>query len=165
MSLICSNEISKKLKHILLFFPSFSYTVPHKKKSYTASGWSAHGVYTASWKPSIGEGRGSRESDSDEGLKTLWKFVAENHTENFATLKITLKNNIKEGLTENYTEKRPLLFRNAKNGLLITFLSKLNTILNIKPFNNYIESIIITLKIWSDYNPIRLAIVMRKSYS
>ena len=47
---------------------------------------------------------------------TLWKFVAENHTENFATLKITLKNNIKEGFTENYTEKRPLLFRNAKNG-------------------------------------------------
>ena len=27
----------------------------------------------------------------------LWKFVAENHTENFATLKFTLKNNIKEG--------------------------------------------------------------------
>ena len=47
---------------------------------------------------------------------TLWKFVAENHTEKFATLKITLKNNIKEGFTENYTEKRPLLFRNAKNG-------------------------------------------------
>ena len=47
---------------------------------------------------------------------TLWKFVAENHTENFATLKITLKNDIKEGFTENYTEKRPLLFRNAKNG-------------------------------------------------
>ena len=41
----------------------------------------------------------------------LWKFVAENHTENFATL----KNNIKEGFTENYTEKRPLLFSNEKN--------------------------------------------------
>ena len=38
---------------------------------------------------------------------SLWKFVAENHTENFATLKITLKNNIKEGFTENYTEQRP----------------------------------------------------------
>ena len=47
---------------------------------------------------------------------TLWKFVTENHTEYFATLKITLKNNIKEGFTENYTEKKPLLFRNAKNG-------------------------------------------------
>ena len=35
----------------------------------------------------------------------LWKFVPENHTENFGTLKITLKNNIIEGLTENYTEK------------------------------------------------------------
>ena len=49
-------------------------------------------------------------------FKITWKFVAENHTENFAALKITLKNNIKEGFTENYTEKRPLLFRNAKNG-------------------------------------------------
>ena len=49
-------------------------------------------------------------------VSTLWKFVAENHTENFATLKITLKNNIKEVFTENYTEKRPLLFWNAKNG-------------------------------------------------
>ena len=49
-------------------------------------------------------------------VQTLWKFVAENHTENFATLKITLKNNIKESFTEDYTEKRPLLFRNAKNG-------------------------------------------------
>ena len=47
---------------------------------------------------------------------TLWKFVAENHTEKFAALKITLKNNVKESFTENYTEKRPLLFRNAKNG-------------------------------------------------
>ena len=50
-------------------------------------------------------------------IPTLWKFVAENYTENFATLKITLKNNIKEGSTENYTEKRPLLFRNAKKRL------------------------------------------------
>ena len=48
---------------------------------------------------------------------SLWKFVAENHTENFAALKITLKNSIKEGFTENYTEKKPLLFRNAKNQL------------------------------------------------
>ena len=83
----------------------------------------------------------------DPGSISLWKFVAENHTENFATLKITLKNNIKESFTENYTEKRPLLFRNAKNGWLIRFLSKLNTISNLKPFINYIESVIITLKI------------------
>ena len=88
-----------------------------------------------------------------------------NHTENVATLKITLNNNIKEGFTENYTEKRSLLFRNAKNGELVTFLSKLNTSLNLKPFNNYIESALTTLKIQSVYNPIRLAIVMRKSYS
>ena len=47
---------------------------------------------------------------------TLWKFVAENHTENVATLKITLKNNIKEGFTEIYT-KGLLLFRNAKKRL------------------------------------------------
>ena len=47
---------------------------------------------------------------------SLRKCVAENHTENFATLKITLKNNIKESFTENYTEKRPLLFWNAKSG-------------------------------------------------
>ena len=46
-----------------------------------------------------------------------WTVVAENHTENFATLKITLKNNIKEGFTENYTEKRPLLFGNANKRL------------------------------------------------
>ena len=78
---------------------------------------------------------------------SLWKFVAENHTENFATLKITLKNIIKESFTKNYTEKRLLLFRNAKNGWLIRFLSKLNTISNLKPFINYIESVIITLKI------------------
>ena len=30
-SLTCSNKISKKLKHILLFFPGFSYTAPRKK--------------------------------------------------------------------------------------------------------------------------------------
>ena len=30
-SLTCSNNISKKLKHILLFFPGFSYTAPRKK--------------------------------------------------------------------------------------------------------------------------------------
>ena len=30
-SLTCSNKISKKLKHILLFFPGFSYTAPGKK--------------------------------------------------------------------------------------------------------------------------------------
>ena len=77
----------------------------------------------------------------------LWKFVAENLTENFAALKITLTNNIQEGFTENYTEKRALLFRNAENGYLITFLFKLNTISNLKPFINYIESVIITLKI------------------
>ena len=57
-----------------------------------------------------------KAAESKDKEYTLWKFVAENHTENFATLKITLKNNIKEGFTENYTEKRPLLFRNAKNG-------------------------------------------------
>ena len=48
------------------------------------------------------------------GPQSLWKFVAENHTENFATLKITLKYNIKESFTENYTDNRPLLFRNEK---------------------------------------------------
>ena len=69
-------------------------------------------------------------------LLTLWQFVAENHTENFATLKITPKKNIKESFTENYTEKRPLLFRNAENGWLIWLLSKLNTISNFKPFIN-----------------------------
>ena len=57
-SLTCSNKTSKKLKHILLFFPSFSYTAPRKKKkkkkiSNMASARSAHGVRTASWKPSI----------------------------------------------------------------------------------------------------------------
>ena len=30
-SLTCSNKISKTLKHILLFFPGFSYTAPRKK--------------------------------------------------------------------------------------------------------------------------------------
>ena len=45
---------------------------------------------------------------------TLWKFGAENHTENFDTLKLTLKNSIKEALTENFTEKLPLLFGNEK---------------------------------------------------
>ena len=50
-------------------------------------------------------------------------FGAENHTQNFDTLKLTLKNSIKGGLTENFTEKLPLLFRNAKNRLLTTFLS------------------------------------------
>ena len=38
---------------------------------------------------------------------TLWKFVAENHTENFAALRITLKNNIKEVLLK-ITLKRGL---------------------------------------------------------
>ena len=46
----------------------------------------------------------------------LFQYII--HTENIATLKITLKNNIKKkGFTENYTEKRPLLFRNAKKRL------------------------------------------------
>ena len=47
-SLTCSNEISKKLKHILLFFPGFSYTAPREKISIMASARSAHGVRTAS---------------------------------------------------------------------------------------------------------------------
>ena len=47
-SLTCSNKISKKLKHILLFFPGFSYTTPRKKISNMASARSAHGVRTAS---------------------------------------------------------------------------------------------------------------------
>ena len=52
-SLTCSNKISKKLKHILLFFLGFSYTAPRQKISNMASARSAHGVRTASWKPSI----------------------------------------------------------------------------------------------------------------
>ena len=48
-SLTCSNKISKKLKHILLFLPGFSYTAPRKK--YPT--WRRHEVRTASWKPSI----------------------------------------------------------------------------------------------------------------
>ena len=52
-SLTCSNKISKKLKHILLFFPGFSYTAPRKKISNMASARNAHGVRTASWKPSF----------------------------------------------------------------------------------------------------------------
>ena len=47
-SLTCSNNISKKLKHILLFFPGISYTAPRKKISNMASARSAHGVRTAS---------------------------------------------------------------------------------------------------------------------
>ena len=47
-SLTCSNKISKKLKHILLFFPGISYTAPRKKISNMASARSAHGVRTAS---------------------------------------------------------------------------------------------------------------------
>ena len=43
------------------------------------------------------------------------KLFAEKYTENFGTLKLTLKNNIKEDSTENYSETIPLLFRNAKN--------------------------------------------------
>ena len=46
---------------------------------------------------------------------SLWKFDSENYTEKFGTLKLTLKNNIKEGSTENYTETIPLLFRNARH--------------------------------------------------
>ena len=50
-------------------------------------------------------------------LLPLWKFVAENYTENFATLKITLKNNIKEGFTENYIEKKAFVIQEfKKNG-------------------------------------------------
>ena len=41
-SLTCSNKISKKLKHILLFFPGFSYTAPRKKYST----WRRHEVCT-----------------------------------------------------------------------------------------------------------------------
>ena len=52
-SLTCSNKINKKLKHILLFFPCFSYTAPRKIISNMASARSAHEVRTASWKPSI----------------------------------------------------------------------------------------------------------------
>ena len=52
-SLTCSNKISKKLKHILLFYLGFSYTAPRKKISNMVSARSAHGVRTASWKPSI----------------------------------------------------------------------------------------------------------------
>ena len=52
-SLTCSNKISKKLKHILLFFPGFYYTVPRKKISNMVLARSVHGVRTASWKPSI----------------------------------------------------------------------------------------------------------------
>ena len=48
VSLTCSNKISKKLKHILLFFPGFSYTAPRKKISNMASARSAHGVRTGS---------------------------------------------------------------------------------------------------------------------
>ena len=44
------------------------------------------------------------------------------------TLKVTLKNDIKEGSTENHTETISLLFRNAKNRELTTFLSDLKTI-------------------------------------
>ena len=47
-SLTCSNKISMKLKHILLFFPGFSYTMPCKKISNMASARSAQGVRTAS---------------------------------------------------------------------------------------------------------------------
>ena len=47
-SLTCSNKISKKLKHILLFFPGFSYTAPRKKISNMVSARSSHGVRTAS---------------------------------------------------------------------------------------------------------------------
>ena len=43
-SLTCSNKISKKLKHILLFFPGFSYTVPGKKKYHPT--WRRHEVRT-----------------------------------------------------------------------------------------------------------------------
>ena len=50
-SLTCSNKISKKLKHILLFFLGFSYTVPRKK--YPTWRWNeVRTVCTASWKPS-----------------------------------------------------------------------------------------------------------------
>ena len=62
--------------------------------------------------------------------QTLWKFVAENYTAKFDTLKLTLKNNIKEDSTENHTDTIPLLFRNAKNRYPTTFLSELNTISN-----------------------------------
>ena len=42
------------------------------------------------------------------------KFVPENYTEKFDTLKLTMKNNIKQDSTENHTETIPLLFRNEK---------------------------------------------------
>ena len=41
----------------------------------------------------------------------------ENLSENFATLKITLKNNIKQSFTENDTETMPLLLRDCKKPL------------------------------------------------
>ena len=41
-SLTCSNKISRKLKHILLFFLGFSYTAPRKK--YPT--WRRHEVHT-----------------------------------------------------------------------------------------------------------------------
>ena len=54
---------------------------------------------------------------SRTGSLSLWKFVAENHTENFATLKITLKNNIKEGLLK-ITLKRGLYYSGVQKWLI-----------------------------------------------
>ena len=48
-----SNKISKKLNHILLFFWVFSIPRHAKKISNMVSARSAHGVRTASWKPSV----------------------------------------------------------------------------------------------------------------
>ena len=47
MSLTCSNKISKKLKHILLFFPGFFLYRATQKISNMASAQSVHGVRTA----------------------------------------------------------------------------------------------------------------------
>ena len=69
-SLTCSNKISKKLKHILLFFPSFSYTRPRKKISNMASARSAHGVCTVSWKPSIFQNKNRKYQHGE-----LWKIM------------------------------------------------------------------------------------------
>ena len=44
-SLTCSNKISKKLKHILLFFSGFSYTAPRKKIQHGVGTKFARGAY------------------------------------------------------------------------------------------------------------------------
>ena len=62
--------------------------------------------------------RDSYEREPSYNNRSLFRLFVRKHyenvSENFATLKITLKNNIKEGFTENGTETMPLLLRNAK---------------------------------------------------